>query len=97
MDGGDEFQGGVLLVKFNRNEKSNEEDVRRAVLMMQREKRGGAKKTGKKNENRKIATPRGPIQLFNACPSETACFVRLQSDIFFLHHHYPQCLGPRIH
>lgn len=83
--------------KFNRNEKKNKKDVRRAVLMMQREKRGGAKKTGKKMRKGKIATPRGPIQLFNACASKTACFVRLQSGIFFLHYHYPQCLGPRIH
>lgn len=37
--------------KFNKNEKWNKKDARQAVLIKQREKRGGAKKTGRK-ENR---------------------------------------------
>lgn len=50
LDRRDKFQGEALMGKFNKNEKWNKKDVRQAVLIKQREKRGGAKKTGKKRE-----------------------------------------------
>lgn len=50
LDRRDKFQGEALMGKFNKNEKWNKKDVRQAVLIKQKEKRGGAKKTGKKRE-----------------------------------------------
>lgn len=44
MDGRDEFQEGVLMGNFNRNEKRNKKDGRRAVLMMQGKKEEGLRK-----------------------------------------------------
>lgn len=80
--------------KFNKNEKWNKKDARQAVLIKQREKRGGAKKTGKKREQGKQQYREAPLKLFNVCPCKTARFVRLSLLPFFFTIIVPDAWAP---